>query len=261
MSTTSAIEPRLDLHLHTTRSDGRFSPAEVIDRARDLDVIAITDHDIEPVVAGQVLAAGRQVRVVAGAEVTGRLDGVELHLLVYFPAEMPEAYRAWLRGQREVRAARYAEAATSLGLPGFSGEGAPTRAHLARSCAEAGLVRGYRDAFPFMAERGVTPFIDTPFPEAIGLARDAGGYPSWAHPALVPAQRHAAAFRKAGLEALEGVRPRLDRSTRKGLAAMARKVGLALTGGSDWHGFVEPPLGLFSWQGDAATAFLRRMDA
>ena len=78
---------------------------------------------------------------------------------------------------------------------------------------------------------------------------------------LAAASAHAQGFARIGLQALEAVRPGLDRTTRRGLARVAKAHGLDVTGGSDWHGFGEPRLGLFSWQGEAAEAFLRRLDA
>ena len=97
-----APSTRFDLHLHSLRSDGRFSPEEVLARcaAGGLDVVAITDHDLTlPVPAGKHTFGGRTVTLLAGAEISGMYEGVEYHLLVYFPGQAPEGFRDFCAAQ------------------------------------------------------------------------------------------------------------------------------------------------------------------
>ena len=110
---------RFDLHLHTTSSDGKFDPEEVITRCArgGLDVIALTDHDFATAIpAGPRRIAGRDIHVLAGAEISGVHDGTEYHLLVYFPGPLPLSFRAFCRRQCLERAVRYEDNQRSSGL-------------------------------------------------------------------------------------------------------------------------------------------------
>lgn len=268
----SAGDPgRIDLHMHTDRSDGRFPPEDVLARAfaGRLDLVAVADHDLPNVlVPGLHERDGHTLRVVAAAEVSGHHAGREFHLLVYFPGEMPEDFRGFLRARARARATRYDAAVAKLALPDLppaddaahAGERSLTRHHLYAALKAARHVRDMRDGFQLLGGSAVVPLIDLPFVDAIRIAREAGGLTSWAHPGLLDAQAHVPTFVKAGLEALEGVRPHLDRKTRNGLRALAEKHGLLLTGGSDWHGWTEPPLGTFAVTGERARDFVARLD-
>jgi hypothetical protein len=230
-----------------------------------IDILALTDHDLPPVLAAGVHeVAGRRVRVLHAAEVSGCHEGREQHLLVYFPGEIPDGYRAFLRVRAAVRAERYDEAVRRLGLtPGVdvpaadaaarAGERALTRHHLVRALRDAGLVPDSRSGFPRVAP--VVPLIDLPFVQAIREARAAGGLTSWAHPSRPDAEAWTRTFVEAGLQALEGARPQQDRSTRNALAKLAERHGLLVTGGSDWHGWHEGAFGMFAFEGERAAAF------
>ena len=262
---------RIDLHMHTDRSDGRFPPDELLARALAgrLDLIAVADHDLPNVLApGVHTGDGHSVRVVAAAEISGHHAGRELHLLVYFPAEMPTSFQDFLRERAKARAARYDAAREKLGFPDLpaadnaahAGERSLTRHHLFHALKEAHHVKDMREGFALLGGSSVVPLIELSFVDAIRTARDAGAVTSWAHPSLADAQAWTAEFVKAGLEGLEGVRPHVDRRTRNGLKALAEKHTLLLTGGSDWHGWHEPPLGTFAVTGERARAFVARLD-
>ncbi len=263
---------RIDLHMHTDRSDGRLPPADLLDRAfaGRLDVVAVADHDLPNVLTpGVHEREGHKVRVIAAAEVSGHHGGRELHLLVYFPGEMPASFRDFLRERARARASRYDAARARLGfadLPeadaaAHAGERSLTRHHLFSALKEARHVRDPREGYALLGGSAVVPLIDLPFVEAIRIARAAGGLTSWAHPSLNDAQAWTPTFVAAGLQGLEGVRPNLDRRTRNGLKTLAEKHGLVLTGGSDWHGWHEPPLGTFAVTGERAREFMARLDA
>ena len=262
---------RVDLHMHTDLSDGRFPPAEVLARAAAgrLDVIAISDHDLPNAVpAGAHLVDGRTVRVLAAVELSGNHAGREFHLLVYFPGPMPDVFRDFLRARARLRADRYDSAVARLALPGLpladtaarEGERSITRHHLYHALLAAGHVRDMHDGYRLIGGSAVVPLIDLPFVDAIRAARAAGGFTSWAHPSLVDAQAWTPAFAAAGLQALEGVRPNLDRRTRNGLKSLADTHGLLLTGGSDWHGWRDTPLGTFAFTGERARDFVAQLE-
>lgn len=255
---------RLDLHCHTDRSDGRHPPEEVLARAaaRGLDLLALTDHDLPPALpAGPHVVGGRPLRVLAATEVSGHWEGRELHLLVYFPGAMPADYADWLVTRARHRAERYDEAVRRLevDLPpadagARAGRRALTRHHLARALVDGGHAPSPSAAF--LRLRPLMPLIDLPFTEGIRRAREAGGLPVWAHPAQADAQAWTPRFAADGLRGLEALRPRTPRPTRNALARLARRHGLILTGGSDWHGWGDGELGLWAVSGEHAAAFL-----
>jgi predicted metal-dependent phosphoesterase TrpH len=268
---TDADPGRIDLHMHTDRSDGRFPPEDVLARALagKLDAIAVADHDLPNALRpGMHEGAKHQLRVIAAAEVSGSHLGREFHLLVYFPGEMPADFQEFLRGRARVRANRYDRAVEKLGFANLpvadaaahAGERSLTRHHLFHALRAGGHVRDMREGFALLGGSGVVPLIELPFVDAIRIARAAGGLTSWAHPSLVDAQAYTPTFVAAGLQGLEGVRPNADRRTRNGLKALAERHDLLLTGGSDWHGWHETQLGMFAVTGERARDFIARLD-
>lgn len=260
-----------DLHLHSSRSDGRFEPEEVLDHAArgGIDVIALTDHDMLSVLDPKVYELGkRRVRVLSGAEVSGQHDGREFHLLVYFPGDPPAGFRDFCSAQIEARADRYERAVENIGLPGLPdlapqgvrGELSITRLHLARGLVEAGHASDVGDAFARYAQHPTVPRLDMPFVECIRVARSFGGLTSWAHPPRQAVDRYLETFVEAGLHGLEGLRPGLKRTDRNLYRKAARRHDLFLTGGSDWHGWRTQPLGLFRLRGQQLSAFLDALD-
>jgi len=270
---------RLDLHCHSTASDGRYPAEHVLARAlaSGLDVLALTDHDLAPVLPhGPVPrpddAKGRAqapLRLLHGVEVTGAHDGKEYHLLVYFSGEMPADFAAFCRSRAQFRAKRFDWTCERLGLPeraspeALAGNRALTRHHLANALIavpkDDGQVRTWMECYELLKDSRNVPLCDLPFTEAIRVARDAGGQTSWAHPPLDAALRHVPTFAAAGLQALEGVRPRTDKPTKNGLKRLATKHRLMLTGGSDWHGWTDD-FGHFSLAGEHSDRWIAALD-
>ena len=251
---------RLDLHLHSTLSDGTLSPEALLKRCAEarLDLVAITDHDLAPQVpAGWQTIAGRRICVVHAAEVSGVWEGKELHLLVYFPGEMPTSFREFLGTRARHRAHRYETARQSIGLPdvapaddaAWRGERAITRHHLARALVDAGHVGDTAGAFRNWtgSRHGHVPPVDLSWAEALATAREAGGFTSWAHPRFEDARAHTKTFKGMGLQALEAIRPGLGHHGRAVLQRIAHKNGLLVTGGSDWHGWTGGAPGQFAF--------------
>jgi predicted metal-dependent phosphoesterase TrpH len=257
--------------MHSDRSDGRHPPDEVLRRAvrGGLDLIALTDHDLPTTLPlGHRVIDGKPIHVLAGAEISGEHEGHEYHLLVYFGGPVPEAFQAFCRVRSQARAERYDAAVRSLGLQGLSladasaheGERALTRHHLARALVEAGHALDLRDAFRrYTGNQGHVPPFDLSFVDAIRTARAMGGFTSWAHPPMTALKDHGATFVQAGLQAIEGIRPRLSGEERRRLRREAERLGVVITGGSDWHGFVDGEPGLFSVEAPSVAPFLRAM--
>ncbi|NOY27366.1 MAG: PHP domain-containing protein [Oligoflexia bacterium] len=264
---------RLDLHLHTSRSDGCLDPQELVRRAANagLDVVALTDHDCAPTLPhGHHRVGARTIRVIHAAEVSGCIAGRELHILVYFPGAMPTVFRRLLVRLCQARADRYQQAADALGLPGIpapdaaarAGDRALTRVHLSRALVAAGHARNVADAFHrFTGSRlGKVPLVNFQVTAAISLAREAGGLSSWAHPPLDAVDAHLGTLLAAGLDGLEAVRPGLRGRDRSTLQRLAHKHRLFVTGGSDYHGFPwQRAVGQWSFPMREARPFVRRL--
>ncbi len=247
--------PKVDLHCHSWASDGLLPADEIMARAASagLAALAVTDHDLPPVLTPGVHTVGdASIRIIAGVELSTMHEGRELHLLVYFPDEMPDDFVRWCRDRARWRAAWFDTCAEVLGLEGIRadaaahrGERTLTRLHLARAVVDSGLSRSLREAFDAHVghHSAQIPSLNLAFLDALEVAKRAGGWTSWAHPPPALAEAWVSEFSSAGLDALESHRP--VKSGRVRLAALAAKHGLGITGGSDWHGWEKRKMGSF----------------
>lgn len=265
---------KIDLHMHSTASDGAFRPGEVVERAilGGLDVIAIADHDTAAGVPEAVEAAAGRLIVVPAIELSARHRDRDLHVLGYFvdpdnPALRAHAERA--QRAREARIRTMIERLAALDVPvefaAVLAEAGPhahalARPHLARAMVTAGLVGSIPEAFDrYIGDDGpayvATELVDVA--GAIALIHAAGGLAVWAHPPL-PLLGALPDFVSAGLDGLECWRPRLSSSDLGRLLNKARDHGLYTTGGSDWHGEWHGPLGSFHVSTEEVGALLER---
>jgi predicted metal-dependent phosphoesterase TrpH len=241
---------RADLHLHTTFSDGAYTPAQVVELARrsGLSALAVTDHDtLGAVPVARAAAAGSGVEVIAGVEITSEYRGRELHLLAYFVAPDCPDLGAALSAVRAHRAQRYQEMIERLRGCGVSveverGASAPEalgRRHLAELLVRQGRVATVREAFNrYLGEGGkvAVPKKCLPAGEALALVRQAGGVAAWAHPAYDCTRERLAELRGLGLGAVEVEHPNTRPARARELRGWAAALGLAVSGGSDCHG-------------------------
>ena len=265
---------RLDLHIHTSKSDGRLPGPEVLDRAirGGLNWIAITDHDATGAIRpGTHIRPHGTVQVIGGAEISGAHEGTEFHLLVYFPSEVPADFLAFCQGRCQARASRYETGRANLAIQGIPpadassrmGERALTRLHLAQALVEIGHTPTIQRAFDthLASRHGHVPSVELSFVDAIAIARAHGGLTSWAHPTPTQAERHLETFVKAGLQGLEVLRPQMKKSQITRLKNLAKKHNLFITGGSDWHGWNDPELGKFAVEAQQIRGFLHALTA
>ncbi|UED84329.1 PHP domain-containing protein [Streptomyces profundus] len=270
---------RIDLHTHSTASDGTDSPAELVlaAAAAGLDIVALTDHDT---VAGHREAAEALppgLTLVPGAELSCRLDGVSLHMLAYlFDPDEPRlaAERALLRDDRVPRAQAIVRRLQERGVP-ISWErvrelaqGTVGRPHIAAAMVEAGVIEDVSAAFTLEwigdGGRAHVGKHELDAFEAIRLIHQAGGVAVFAHPLAVKRGRcvpESAILRLAegGLDGVEADHHDHDQPTRDRLHGMAADVGMLATGSSDYHGTRKPcPLGLNTTAPDAYAALLER---
>ncbi|WP_432054112.1 PHP domain-containing protein [Streptomyces sp. bgisy022] len=248
---------RIDLHTHSTASDGTDTPAELVRKAAavGLDVIALTDHDTTRGHAEARAALPEGLTLVTGAELSCRLDGVSMHMLAYlFDPEEPRllAERELVRDDRVPRARGMIAKLNELGVPvtweqvaRIAGDGSVGRPHIATALVELGAVPTVNDAFtPEWLADGGRAHLDKhetdPF-EALRLVKGAGGVAVFAHPAASKRGRTVpesaiAALAEAGLDGIEVDHMDHDPDTRARLRGLAKELGLLVTGSSDYHG-------------------------
>ncbi len=251
----------IDLHLHTTASDGRCTPGELVERAAQasLAVLAVTDHDTTAAIDEvQRLAAGRGIEAISGIEITALDEGRDLHVLGYFLDPRNEALDRFLAAQRAARLAR-AEAIgarlAALGMPVdlgpvFARAAADSRRSIgrplvARAMVDAGYVADTREAFDRWLGAGCPAFMPrsgAPPDVVVAIIHEAGGLASLAHPGKLRREPRIAPLAEAGLDAIEVFHPDHDATLVDRYLAVAREFGLLVTGGSDFHG--DPAHGL-----------------
>lgn len=249
---------RIDLHTHSSASDGTDSPAALVRTAREagLDVVALTDHDTtggwdeaaEALPGGLTLVRGAEISCVDG-------DGISLHMLGYlFDPDEPEFARAreLVRTDRVRRARTMVERCVELGAPitwervvEIAGDGAVGRPHVATALVEAGVVPDVSGAFtPEWLKDGGRAFVDKyeiSAADAVRMIRAAGGVPVFAHPGATKRGRTVSdatieSLAEAGLAGVEVDHMDHDDATRAHLRDLARGLGLLTTGSSDYHG-------------------------
>jgi 3',5'-nucleoside bisphosphate phosphatase len=248
---------RADLHTHSSASDGTRAPADVIARAAaaGLGAIALTDHDTVAGIAEAAAALPPGLALISGMELSGRRDGHSVHLLGYlFDPEHPElaAQMSAIRDSRVERAramvAKLAELGTGVTweqVAAIAGDGVIGRPHIARAMIATGVVGSVDEAFTpeWIGPGGrahVRRYALDPA-DAIALLHAAGGVAVLAHPLavtrgwMVPDDL-IAELAAAGLDGVEVAHPDHDLSQRTLLGAVARRLGLIETGGSDDHG-------------------------
>ena len=247
-----------DLHVHTTYSDGLFSPREVVDRAAavGLNMIAITDHDT---MAG--IAEARQhgpacgVDVVAGVEISTYHGDQEFHILGLYVDTVNTSFLERLELMRRARHERIFEMVEKLKTLGVELDGqeiidladgnSPGRAHVAQALMNRGHVADFSEAFfRYVGDSGPA-FVPKRFitaQEAIAAVRTMGGVSILAHPGLTNRDDFIAVFAEMGLNGLEAFYPTYSREQTTHYLSLAQRLGLLASGGSDCHGRRRPEI-------------------
>ena len=246
----------IDLHLHTTASDGSCTPSELVQRARDarIDILAVADHDTVAAVAETAaLAKATGLSCVAAVEITAVHEARDVHVLGYFVDITSPVLLAFLedgRRDRLRRASDMCDRLAKLGAPidvdtlirrsgGPNSGKSIARPTVAKALVEAGHVATVQDAFDrFLAEGkpAYSPRTGASPLEVISLITQAGGIASVAHPGPLAKDALIESLADGGLAAIECFHSDHDEATTNRYLAMARDLGLAVTGGSDFHG-------------------------
>jgi predicted metal-dependent phosphoesterase TrpH len=255
----------IDLHTHTDQSDGTLSPRELVEEAArvGLDALAITDHDTFAGYDQAVEhAAPASIELICGVELSTKYRGRSVHLLAYFLKQEPtREFRKWvstLEGSRNRRNLELLEKLRERGVD-ISIEEVSRRAgkivgrpHFAAAIVEKGYASSVQDAFDQYLDESAACFVvrDEPALEAANARILAsGGLPVLPHPGRVAAtpgvlEEEVTQMRDTGLRGIEVYHSDHSPSDRAFYAELAGRLGLAATGGSDFHGAAKPRIAL-----------------
>ncbi len=253
MTPAASGEGPIDLHTHSTASDGMLAPAQLVALAgeRGLSVLALTDHDtIAGVAAAALAAAAIGLRFIPGVELSTYVEAGEVHMLGYFIDVANPPLLAALGQFREAREARAETMAARLSAAGapisadrvvaLAAGGSIGRPHVARALVEAGHASSINDAFERWLVRGRPGYVErfklTP-PDAVRLIREAGGVPVLAHPhSVADLPDLLPELVAAGLGGIECYYGDYDEPRKREYLDWAEQYDLVATGGTDFHG-------------------------
>lgn len=265
-----------DLHIHSTFSDGRLSPSELVKIAIEagLDYIAISDHDcLDGIEEAQRCARGSSLVVIPAVEFSCVIADVEkeIHILGYIKNYKNKNLQKLLKyfsEAREKRAkgivAKLAELGVTINFEDvkeIAGYGTVGRPHIAKAIVDTGLARNVWQAFDEFLNEGAPAYMPKAafsVDAAISAIHNAGGLASWAHPPMEIMRQHIDYYGKIGLDGIEAWHPLLDSRDRRRARRMAQKNDLFFTGGSDWHSIErDGPFGSYRVKTEDIDGFLK----
>lgn len=247
----------IDLHLHTTASDGVLSPSELVEKAKEtgLEVISITDHDtVEGLAEGRKKAEELGIEFINGIEISCDWLGKEVHILGYFIDFQDEKFLNELKKLRNIRDERNEKMLEKLNKNGIeitmeelrkeAGEGVISRAHMSQIIMRKGYAYSNKEVFSrylghcgiaYVPKKNLTP------DRAVKMIKSNGGIVSLAHPKLITRDRGQLlkiinGLKEVGLDCIEAYHGKFDKKDVKYFIDLARETGLICTGGSDFHG-------------------------
>lgn len=255
----------VDLHVHSTKSDGSFTPAELVSHALEigLSAFALSDHDtVDGIDEAMEAAKGTGLEVIPAIEFSTEYEGKDIHILGLYIDHKGQAFQKYLqnfRDSRDLRNRKMCQKLTDYGVPvsyealtaRFPGS-VLTRAHYAKFLLEEGYVKSMTEAFEryvgdhapcFLPREKVTPS------QAVKLILEAGGIPVLAHPILyhmsdARLDKLVAELKDAGLVGIEAIYSTYSNADERQIRRLAKKYDLLITGGSDFHGTTKPNLEL-----------------
>jgi len=257
------VADRLDLHLHTTHSDGSLPPSEVLALAHKAGVtaLAITDHDITTGLPEALEAGARLgIEIIPGVEISSRFGDNELHILGYFLDWQDQAFNhklARLRASRHERNPKIIERLRALGqdityeeVRQLAGTEAVGRPHIARVLMDKGYVKSAKEAFDRFLAQGKPAYVARELPEpaeAIAWIRAAKGVPVLAHPLWAKKDgeglfKLCETLKAEGLGGMEVHYSTHNPRQTAELLDIAKRLDLLVTGGSDFHGITKPDI-------------------
>ncbi|MEO8680806.1 MAG: PHP domain-containing protein [Vicinamibacterales bacterium] len=245
----------IDLHLHTTASDGRLTPAQLVARvaAAGVTTMSVTDHDtVASIAEVTALATPLGIRVVPGIEITAVDSGRDVHMLAYFIDPTNPVLAAFLERQRSLRVSRVRDIGArlaGLGLPvnlddlfasALERPGSSIgRPQIARALVAAGHVGSVQEAFEKLLGTGQPAFVPRTGPspaDVVHLVHEVGGIASMAHPAVTRRDDLIGPLAEQGLDAIEVYHSDHTPEDEREYLNLAIRHHLAVSGGSDFHG-------------------------
>ena len=260
-----AGNPLVDLHLHSTFSDGRYTPAQLVEEAaaKGIGVIAITDHDSWNGVAEAQAAAARlgNVRVLTGVELGAQWENDSVHILAYHVDRGCEALHAKMDELRHGRERRLEKMLAKLESLGYHVEveacdplnRAVGRPHVAKALVAKGYFSTVQEVFDALLHRGGPAYVPQPKlspEEAVALIHEAGGIAVLAHPSeLSDGSLPERLLRQVPFDGVEVYHPSADLAAQAKWLSLAKELGLLVGGGSDFHAIPDRfPTELGVWQ-------------
>lgn len=244
--------PGPDLHVHSTASDGALTPAQLVAHAERLGVptIALTDHDtVDGIASALEAAVGSTVAVIPGVELSAGIGDRGVHILGYYVDHTNAALLAKLVELRAIRLARAERILSALKAGGIeigladvldaADGGAVGRAHIAQQLVDAGYAESVPQAFRTLLGSSAPYYVPKPVSspiEVVGWIHAAGGVAVLAHPRLSEADEFLPVLVDAGIVGIEAYHGSHDAETRAHYEELASRLGLIVTGGSDFHG-------------------------
>lgn len=255
----------VDLHVHSTRSDGSLSPAELVSYAleKNLSAFALTDHDTTQGIAEALEAAkGKDIEVIPGIELSTEYEGKDIHIVGLYIDYEGEEFKKYLQDFRDSRDLRNKKMCQKLQEHGVNitledlqaeyPDSVLTRAHYAKYMLKKGYVKSMPEAFDryvgdhapcFLPREKVTPS------QAVSLIRRAGGIPILAHPILYHMSKErldklVRTLKADGLVGIEAIYSTYNASEERQIRELANRYHLLISGGSDFHGTTKPGLDL-----------------
>lgn len=264
----------IDLHTHSTFSDGTFTPLQLVKYAEEkgLKAFAITDHDTTEGVK-EAKSIETNVEVISGVEISTRYDKKEIHIVGLYVNENDADLNKQLKYYREKRVTRNFEILEKLNSLGVditiddvkescTGD-VISRAHIAKALVSKGFVGSYTEAFDrYLGDNkcAYVPRETLNYEESMELITKAGGVPVLAHPLLYKMsdtnlENMMVKLRQKGLKAVEVYYSTHSNSDTQHIMAMANRVGLIYSGGSDFHGATKPKIDMGTGMGKLAVPY------
>lgn len=264
----------IDLHTHSTFSDGTFTPLQLVKYAEEkgLKAFALTDHDTTEGIK-EAKSIETNVEVISGVEISTRYDKKEIHIVGLYVNENDTDLNKQLKYYREKRVTRNFEILEKLNSLGVditiddvkescTGD-VISRAHIAKALVSKGFVGSYTEAFDrYLGDNkcAYVPRETLNYEESMELITKAGGVPVLAHPLLYKMsdtnlENMMVKLRQKGLKAVEVYYSTHSNSDTQHVMAMANRVGLIYSGGSDFHGATKPKIDMGTGMGKLAVPY------
>ncbi|MBD3316036.1 MAG: PHP domain-containing protein [Chitinivibrionales bacterium] len=249
--TVSGTKNYVDLHIHSSYSDGTYSVRDIIEAAgqKGLRAISVTDHDsIDGYPLAQELGDGLGLEVIPGVELSSEIEGIDIHILGYFIDIHDSSLKSKLREMKDARYVRAQKMVRNLNDMGvdlrfetvlkIAGEGAIGRPHIAAAMLKEELVYSFKEAFDKHIGYDSPAYVEKlqmEPREVFALIRDAGGIPILAHPGVTKVDERLSEFVKDGLLGIEAYHSEHNVRQQRYYRNYSTRRGLIITGGSDFH--------------------------